>query len=78
MSTIEIFEDRKDYKKFDGSIIGVTNFDDFRDPNPIDLWYNKPFYGRVDEQGDVVHISGDTFGSQERVVLILLRLLSKE
>ena len=70
MSTIELFEDRKDYKEFDGSIIGISNFEDFKMPNPVDLWYDKPFYGRIDEQGDVIHISKDTFAAQEKVVLI--------
>ena len=51
-SSRDIFEDRKDYKDFDGDIIGIDNFDDFREPNPIDLWYDRQLYGRIDQQGN--------------------------
>ena len=70
MSTIEIFENRKDYKKFDGSVIGISNLDSFRDPDPLDMWYHKNYYGRVDEERNAVYIFEETFAEQQKVVLI--------
>ena len=63
MSTIEIFEERLDYKNFDGSLLGIESFENFEHPNPIDFWYDKHFYGRVNEQNDIVYISQEMFGS---------------
>jgi len=70
MSTIDIFADRMDYKEFDGSLIGIPKFDDFRDPNPLDFWYKKPFYGRVNEQGEAINIPKEIFAAQDKLTLI--------
>jgi len=69
-STIDMFEDRQDYHQFDGSIIGVDNFDTFRDPEPIDLWYEKNFYGRVDQRNNAVFIGDDVFASQDKLKML--------
>ena len=69
-STIDIFEDRKDYHNFDGSSIAINDLEDFGDPNPIDLWYDRMYYGRVNEQNEVVFISQETFAKQEKLKMI--------
>jgi|10_taG_2_1085330.scaffolds.fasta_scaffold12354_1 hypothetical protein len=69
-SSRDIFEDRKDYKDFDGFVIGIDNFEEFREPDPIDLWYDKQLYGRIDQQGNAVLIGDDTFAQQENIKMI--------
>ena len=69
-SSRDIFEDRKDYKDFDGDIIGIDNFEDFREPNPIDLWYDRQLYGRIDQQGNAVFIEDESLAKQENVKMI--------
>ena len=69
-SSRDIFENRKDYKDFNGSIIGIERFSDFREPDPIDLWYEKQLYGRVDQQGNSVFLFDEALGDQEKVKMI--------
>ena len=52
MSIIKKFEDRKNYKEFEGDPLGIEFMEEFYDPSPIDLWYTKTLYGRVDQIGD--------------------------
>ena len=63
-STIEIFEDRMDYHNFDGIALEIENLEGFQHPNPIDLWYDKNYYGRVDQNNNFVYISEQTFQQQ--------------
>ena len=69
-SSRDIFEDRKDYKDFVGDIIGINNFEEFREPNPIDLWYDRQLYGRIDQQGNAVFIDEEEFARQENIKMI--------
>ena len=39
-STIKIFEDRKDYHEYDEFSLNIENLESFKNPNPIDLWYD--------------------------------------
>ena len=52
MSIIKKFEDRKNYKEFEGEPLGIEFMEEFYVPLPIDLWYTKTLYGRVDQIGD--------------------------
>jgi len=69
-STIDIFEDRKDYDQFDGSVIAINKFEEFKTPELIDLWYDKIYYGRVNQQNEAVFISQETFGEQKKLKMI--------
>ena len=69
-STIEIFEDRMDYHNFDGIALEIENLEGFQHPNPIDLWYDKNYYGRVDQNNNFVYISEQTFQQQEKMKMI--------
>ena len=69
-SSRDIFEDRKDYKDFDGNVIGIINFEEFRNPDPIDLWYDRQLYGRIDQQGNAVFIEEEVFAQQENIKMI--------
>jgi len=69
-STIKIFEERKDYHEYDESSLNIENLESFKDPNPIDLWYDKKLYGRVNQQNDYIYISTQAFETQGRLKMI--------
>jgi len=69
-STIQIFEDRKDYHNYDQIALQIENLSNFSDPSPIDLWYDKNFYGKVNQQNDYIYISKRAFELQEKLTLI--------
>jgi len=69
-STIKIFEDRKDYHEYDEFSLNIENLESFKNPNPIDLWYDKKLYGRVNQQNDYIYIPTQAFESQGRLKMI--------
>ena len=48
LKTYPLFHQRDKYKKYSYPEIGAK---------PIDVWYDKPFYGRIDTEGDTVFAS---------------------
>jgi hypothetical protein len=63
-TTISLFNNKKTYKNetYPSEDVAGANF-----PKPIDFWYEKIFYGRVDERGDAVYISSDEPRSSDRL-----------
>ena len=59
MGTKDTFDARSDYE-----IYGYP----FMSPYPLDMWYNRVLYGKIDQQGDVIHMSRQAIKNNLKVV----------